>query len=448
MMGHLSRPTSSKGKDTASEPASSTSKRRDSLLQSGRKPDIGAGNLSGGSSNAVTSSVLLNDSWIPCGICRKVFSACRPEALLAHLGGHFEQRYTYHRCQQCQINFVCEADLRAHLLSASRHKLCGFMFEHVQPCTGHHPPKWRRTWSSKDDDRFDFCYRVRHWEQSQIRASTQLRPQVQEGTVHAKRPFSIGSLTSLIRLPIFNHSKGSDIASKITDQKSSDASISMLTDVLGAALLRAVCTGNAELVRSFMCAGANMHFVDAFGFGALHYVAQYGTPEVAWLIVRQGADVNIPDRHGRTPLFHAVRTGKSVLVHYFIAWGAQVQIEDLLISVEYGNTEDAEILVEEWIHAGKPIDAFDALLLQAVKQSDKNMAELLLENGARSFATDSYGRTALSIAISAEDREIVLLLIEYGAEPDGWNAQNDKSLADAVKYRHLAMVELLLSKSA
>lgn len=321
------------------------------------------------------------------------------------------------------------------------------MFEHRLQCTGHHPPRWRRTWSSKDDDRFDFCYRVRQWEQSQLRASWNPDTKPEEAVVSPKRPFSLGSLTSLVRLPFASHAKGSDSTVSSPEQMQSIGSLPSTSDVLGAALLRAVCTGNAELVRAFIQAGANVDFVDAFGFGVMHYTAQYGSPEVAWQIVRLGVDVNVPDKHGSTPLYHAVRTGRSILVHYLIAWGAEPQIDDLRLAVENGNIEDAEILVEEWRHTGKSLDALDQLLLQAVQQHDKKMTEVLLSNGARAFATDSSGRTALTVAASAEDREIALLLIEYGAEPDGWTTKDDRSLAEVVKYRHLAQVELLLSKN-
>ncbi|CAK4031868.1 ankyrin repeat [Lecanosticta acicola] len=247
-------------------------------------------------------------------------------------------------------------------------------------------------------------------------------------------------------MPFVSHSKGYGATPSKVDRTPCASSLPSAADVLGAALLRAVCTGSAELVNAFIRAGANIGFVDALGFSAMHYVAQYGTPQVAWLFVQRGVDVNVPDRHGRTPLFHAVRTARSVLVHYLIAWSAKIQIDDLRMAVETGNTEDAVILVEEWIHTGKTLDTLDELLLQAVKQRDKNMVELLLENGARALATDTAGRTALTIAASAEDRELALLLIEYGADPDGWNVEGNRSLAEVVKWRHLAMVELLLSK--
>lgn len=404
---------------------------------------------------------------ILCGICRKEFHPSRPEALIAHLAAHFDLRYYHHRCQRCEINFVCEVDLRRHLSSARRHRLCGYMFEHKQPCAGHHPPRRRRNskhesegrrryslMRQNDDARFDFCFRLRDWEQLQLHAihwKKMAEPISGNVQILSQRTRWINMLQSC-GLPFFQRCirhTSLEPEGPIRRQQSSpilDEPLVQNADILGVMLLRAICTGNFKLVASLLFAKANIDLDDSFGFGSMHYAARYASPGVMRLLARAGPYVNKIDVTGMSPLCHAVKIGRSEIVQCLLELGAELRFHHLEYCVATGDTDTTEVLLDYWSKTDQSLDPLDILLLTATHNRDAHMVEALLTHGARALAKDQAGNTAMSIASSKGDKEIVQLLYGYGPEPDCWNKSRIKAMSEIVEYRHVAMVETLLSK--
>ncbi|KAK4499520.1 hypothetical protein PRZ48_010035 [Zasmidium cellare] len=308
-----------------------------------------------------------------------------------------------------------------------------------------------------DDARFDFCYRLRNWEQLQLQSYYQRR---QPEPAPAKASFAVRearllALLNVCRLPFLHRSKSySSLGSQapilrsqpnIEDSKA-DEIVAPTADVLGTMLLRAICTGSFELVASLLYARANVHMEDAFGFGSMHYAARYASPDIVRLLARAGPYVNKVDDSGMTPLCHAVKIGRSDVLQCLLELGAAMRLDHLEHSVVTGDSDTTEVLLEHWNKSNKPLDSLDILLLTATHNRDRDMMELLLEHGARALARDEAGKTAMSIASARGDREIVQLLFDYGAEPDGWGNVQSKMLNEVAQYRHIAMVETLLSK--
>ncbi len=104
-------------------------------------------------------------------------------------------------------------------------------------------------------------------------------------------------------------------------------------------------------------------------------------------LVRKGADIEAKDVFGSTALKNAVQANRPDLVAFFIKKGANV------------NTQDNSLVTPLMAAADKP----DGL----------EMALQLLKNGAKVDATDVFGYTALSAAITNEMR---FLLIKHGAK--------------------------------
>ena len=165
------------------------------------------------------STLMKYDAVVPCGICRKSFDAALPQALFAHLAGHFDRRYSYNRCDECQINFVSIQDLRAHLKSVALNKSCGYMFNHTHPCGGHHPTRKRtgrgpavhqqKAATDRDSDRFDFCYRLRGWEHAQLTSYRSTTPTTASSPKAAHNTHWSLQHTGLLRLSFLNSSRTS-----------------------------------------------------------------------------------------------------------------------------------------------------------------------------------------------------------------------------------------------
>lgn len=96
----------------------------------------------------------------------------------------------------------------------------------------------------------------------------------------------------------------------------------------GTALIAAAHLGHAEVVRTLIAAGAPLDHVNNLGWTALmeSIVLGDGGPahtDTLKALVSAGANVNIPDRQGETPLTHARRRGYGEMVRALEAAGAQ-----------------------------------------------------------------------------------------------------------------------------
>ncbi|KAM0550182.1 hypothetical protein ACHAPJ_009030 [Fusarium lateritium] len=167
--------------------------------------------------------------------------------------------------------------------------------------------------------------------------------------------------------------------------------------------------------------------------------------------LRPGADVNLGDKDGRTPLFYAVWTGNEAIVQTLVHEGARVDIKDVVggtpaeYAVSNGYQEVAKVLVQAGgsIHADS--NDGERLLLSAVQKGQQQVVKLLLEGGKTDVnAKDKNGSTSLMWAVDSKYMAIVKLLLESNADvnigdKDGWTP-----LLQALEYKDSALVQLLL----
>ena len=97
-------------------------------------------------------------------------------------------------------------------------------------------------------------------------------------------------------------------------------------------LVDAAGRGDLPQVKALLQRGASINAVDRvrFGFTPLLYAIYYERREMIHYLVEAGADVNLPDRNGDTPLMRAVEHGDKALemVEYLLAHGARLDARD------------------------------------------------------------------------------------------------------------------------
>ena len=96
----------------------------------------------------------------------------------------------------------------------------------------------------------------------------------------------------------------------------------------GTALIAAAHLGHAEVVRVLIAAGAPLDHVNNLGWTALMesiVLGNGGKPHTDTLeaLVKAGANLNIADRQGVTPLGHAKSRGYATMVRILEAAGAK-----------------------------------------------------------------------------------------------------------------------------
>ena len=176
--------------------------------------------------------------------------------------------------------------------------------------------------------------------------------------------------------------------------------------------------------------------------------------------IAKGANVNSPDSNGNRPLMLAIKTGSFQIVRLLIAHGADVSIgTELIGEIVHDNKDMVKLLLENGAnpnvqdkHGNTPlilaasgsaelarklkefkqrIDEMgteDAQELQTyrgyveeanrMKQDFLEIAQALVVLKVNIDATDNDGTSALTLATEAEDMDMIRLLRKHGAERD------------------------------
>jgi ankyrin repeat protein len=177
----------------------------------------------------------------------------------------------------------------------------------------------------------------------------------------------------------------------------------------------------------------------------LHHAAANGEIEHVKLLISQGADVNVKNNDGQTPLHYAARRGHKEVVELLLANGADVNARDRMSKtpVEHAMGGNHREIVQLLIYKGADISP----LHFALYMKDEAEARSLIEGGADVNRRTPYGTTPLDRAVVAGFRDIVELLIAKGANVNAKDNWDWTPLHSAV-YGHKDIVEILIAKGA
>ncbi|MCU0501266.1 MAG: ankyrin repeat domain-containing protein [Anaerolineae bacterium] len=176
----------------------------------------------------------------------------------------------------------------------------------------------------------------------------------------------------------------------------------------GTALIPAAERGHVEIVNELLTrTDVNVNHVNNLGWTALleAIVLSNGGERhqrIVQLLVDHGANINIADKDGVTPLKHAQARGFK-------------EIEQILLKAATTGARGSAV-------GDAAAKARDARLIAAAKQGDVAAVKELLSQGASVHARDEKGETALIAAAYRNDLAIADLLIRAGADV---NAQDN-----------------------
>jgi len=160
---------------------------------------------------------------------------------------------------------------------------------------------------------------------------------------------------------------------------------------------------------------------EANGATALHQVAYDGRNEIAAMLLSKGADLEITDRVGWTPLFSA--SGQPELARILLTAGAKVNIRDhrgetpLHVAARISPWHNEREVVSTLLTHGADPNAVDPKsgytpLHWAAVCGNEQVCRLLLDKGADPWIKDNWGRTPITIATKIGDRMGKTNLIE------------------------------------
>ncbi len=121
--------------------------------------------------------------------------------------------------------------------------------------------------------------------------------------------------------------------------------------------------------------GANVNIQDKNGFTPLTWAVLENNPNKVKALLKQGASVHIQDKYGDTPLMYAIRENNPDIVKALLDNGADVNIQDkdgytpLMWAVIYNNPDIIKLLLD---------NGADVNVVKNIKDPKKRMQTLQL----------------------------------------------------------------------
>ncbi|MCS5711375.1 ankyrin repeat domain-containing protein [Candidatus Berkiella aquae] len=199
---------------------------------------------------------------------------------------------------------------------------------------------------------------------------------------------------------------------------------------------------NAEALAYLMREGINMQMQDEEGYTPLHWAARRGYREIIQQLILSGANINAQDIHGKTALHHLV----SPIRELFRSPG------DLFISFPIGEISHdqriLQLLLENGANCELRDENGDTPLHLATKQNFAKIVRPLLAYMTNIDIKDHLGRTPLHWAASRGYMNIVTLLLDKKPDLDIQDNEGNTPLHLAAKHNRYEVVQQLLAKGA
>ncbi|XP_062407056.1 ankyrin repeat and SOCS box protein 2-like [Sardina pilchardus] len=187
----------------------------------------------------------------------------------------------------------------------------------------------------------------------------------------------------------------------------------------------------------------------------LHQAAYYGFLEVLRLLLYVFTDdINRRTRLQQTPLFLAIAQANVKCVELLLKSGADPNIPDisgespLYKACEMNNDTLAELLLQSGANARRATNNGLTPLHEAARNRNLAMCRQLKLAGGKIYAKSSYGVEPLFTAAQGGCPEVVKYLIRHGAIVNSYANDGATPLYEASRNGHEDVVKLLLSKKA
>jgi ankyrin repeat protein len=179
---------------------------------------------------------------------------------------------------------------------------------------------------------------------------------------------------------------------------------------------------NPALFKALLDRGADPNVSDEYGTTPLIKAASYGHTSTARLLLDHGADIHVRDIRGGTALIYAVVRHPTGFIELLLDRGADVNNRD-----QSGRT---------------------ALMWACGNWCYRTGLERLLEAGANVNAKDNDGNTALIHAAFLDDTIALKLLLEHGADVNAKASDGDTALKEAQRGGAVDIMHLLRQAGA
>lgn len=228
-------------------------------------------------------------------------------------------------------------------------------------------------------------------------------------------------------------------------------------------LFQGVTSQDLGRIRRVLAAGFNVNSANIEGVTALQIAVKVGNEAIVDFLLMNGADPELRCQDGSSARSIAPAQPNKRIATIIEEHLSGVQDVDRLMSdhkvaqafdahfleaCRRGNVAEVERLIASGeVNIAAYTDEFPAMraLQLAVQNGHRELIPILVKSGAEPNATDSLGRTPLTVAVDRGDLAAVRMLIEYGAKI---NEGSFDPLYIAMKNDKFAISKLLVENGA
>lgn len=237
--------------------------------------------------------------------------------------------------------------------------------------------------------------------------------------------------------------------------------------------------------------GAKPNLIDKKGYSAMHYAVMRGDTRMVQLLADNGGDINMRDRKGVPPFFHAMKTQRKpaflqamidagadpdaalkdgrTAMHYAITESTpetialllktmknpdqpdEKGVSPLFLAAEHGSTSLLQVLLYERVDLmRRDDDGRNVLHYAARKEGDTdNLKFLLTRTKAVSLINATGGRgneSVFHIVTDRNDAKMIRLMLKLGGDPNLRDGSHESVMSRAAAKCDLDTVKLLVSK--
>ena len=221
------------------------------------------------------------------------------------------------------------------------------------------------------------------------------------------------------------------------------------------ALMLATLHREIKCIYVLLINGADVEIKDDRGETVLMIAAQEGYTDGLQILLNAGAEVNnVSNKNGHTALMQAAQCGETGCLRILLRSGADINLRcnlsltALMYAAMEGNAGCVELLLNQGADVNARSISDINVLMFAAEAGHSNCIHLLLSRGSEINAKDECGRTALIEAAHHGQTDCLRILLTNGANVNLKSNSSLTALMYAAMEGNAGCVELLLNQGA